>query len=88
MSLEIKQRRIEMLKLKLLAFDEQGNLISTTDCGNFRSYKDIGKRLFHKGKPGRYYAIPNNMTSLSAIKEITVTQDKFGKQVEMEGGLY
>ena len=77
-----------MIKLKLQNLDEAGTLVSTTDCGHFRSYADIGKHLYWKGKPGKYYAIPNNMSSLAAIQEITVTRDKYGKQVMMDGSLY
>jgi len=77
-----------MIKLKLQNLDDKGNLLNTTDCGNFRGYKDIGKYLYRRGKPGKYYAIPSNMASLAAIKEITVTRDKYGKQVEMEGSYY
>ena len=76
-----------MLKLRLLQFDEAGNLICTVKKGNFRSYADIGQYLQHKGAIGRYYILPGG-GSIASIKEIVVTKDKFGKQIEMEGNLY
>jgi len=77
-----------MIKLVLQNLDGEGNLTDTTHCGCLRSYKSIGKHLYHGGKPGKYYAIPNNIVSIAAISEITVTRDKFGKQVEMKGSIY
>ena len=76
-----------MLRLRLLQFDEAGNLVNTVKQGNFRSYADIGKYLQHRGSVGKYYILPNG-NSLASIREVTVTKDKFGKQVEMEGSLY
>jgi len=76
-----------MLKLRLLQFDEAGNLLSTINRGNFRSYANIGKYLQYRGAIGKYYILPSN-GSIASIREVTVTKDKFGKQVEMEGSLY
>ena len=77
-----------MLKLKYQEFDQLGNLIKSVDCGRFRSYVDIGKHLRAKGRVGKYYVMPNNMTSLASMREIEVTKDKYGKQVIMEGAVY
>jgi len=77
-----------MLKLKLQNLDDKGYLIDTIDCGTFRSYKDIGAYLYRRGRIGKYYVIPNNISNLGAIKEINVTRDKYGKQIEIQGSLY
>ena len=77
-----------MIKLRLLNLDTKGNLVSFEECGNYRSYVDIGNYLRRRGKLGKYYAIPNNITNLAGIREINVTKDKYGKEVEMEGSIY
>jgi len=76
-----------MLKLKMLHF-EDGEVVAIDDCGNFRSYADIGKALHHRGKPGKYYVLPSNLSSLAAIREIEVKRDKYGKEVIMDGSVY
>lgn len=77
-----------MLKLRLQVKDDKGNLIGQRNCGQFRSYKDIGKYLHSKGKVGEYYVLPSNMSSIAAMKQITVSKDKYGKQVIMDGSVY
>ena len=77
-----------MIKLRLLNLDTKGNLVSFEECGTYRSYVDIGNYLRRRGKPGKYYAIPNNITNLVGIREINVTKDKYGKEVEMESSIY
>ena len=75
------------MKLRKLQL-EDGEVVAIDDCGNFRSYADIGEYLRRRGKVGRYYVIPNNLSSLAAIKEITVSYDKYGKEVIMDGSVY
>jgi len=77
-----------MLKLKRQILDEDGNLIKSEPCGHFRSYADIGKHLYSKGKVGKYYVLPSNAKGIASMREIVVTKDKYGKQVEMEGAIY
>ena len=77
-----------MLKLRHLQFDASGNVTDSIDCGSFRSYADIGKRLHSKGKIGSYYVLPSNMTTMAAIREITVTHDKYGIRVDIDGSGY
>lgn len=77
-----------MLKLKLLHFDSDGKLTSMTHCGQYRSYIDIAKHLKWKGKTGKYCVIPSRLSNIAPIREITVTKDKYGKIVEMEGSIY
>ena len=77
-----------MIKLRLLNLDTKRNLVSFEDCGTYRSYADIGNYLRRRGKLGKYYAIPNNITTLAGIREINVTKHQYGKEVEMEGSIY
>ena len=77
-----------MLKLLRQILDKDGNLIKSEPCGHFRSYANIGKRLHSKGKVGKYYVLPSNATGIASMREIIVTKDEYGKQVEMEGSIY
>lgn len=68
--------------LKLISLDEQRRI------GQFRSYVDIGKYLRRSGKAGVYYVLPDNAVSIASMRTITVTKDKYGKEVEMDGSVY